>query len=117
MWMHTSPGRSTSDKLGPWAQNTNEHLFIDFPKYATNVDGSKRRSTHPKGTSGGPVFYLGDFNDPNTYQSNVTFRPMFEGIVIAKPHEGNVLMAVKIAAIVHALRVAAILPSADCDPA
>ena len=113
MWMHTSKGRSTHDKLGPWAANTTAHLFIDFGKYAENVDGSKRSSTHPRGTSGGPVFYLGDFSDPDTYRIDGTFQPMFEGIVIKRSVEGNALIAVKIVSILHALSDAGLLPPHD----
>ena len=98
LWTHTSPGRSTDG-----------HLSIDFPKYAENMDGTKRTSTHPRGTSGGPVFYLGDFGDPGTYWVDSSFQPMFEGIVVEKPVGGRALRAVKIAVIISALQRAGLL--------
>jgi hypothetical protein len=111
LWMHTARGRSNDDKIGGWAKNSEHHLFIEFPKYANRVDGTKKSSTHPRGTSGGPVFYLGDFGDPETYRVGSTFQSRLEGIVIEKPRMGNALVAVKIAAIVQALRNARVLQS------
>ncbi len=112
MWMHTAEGSSTRDDLGEWAKHTNAHVFVDFYKYAENIDGTKRNSTHPQGTSGGPVFYVGDFSDPDTYRFDSTFQPILEGIVIERP-KGNALVAVKVAAITHALRRARVLPVSD----
>jgi hypothetical protein len=98
LWMHTSTGRSA-----------NGHLLVDFPKYAENLDGTKRTSTHPRGTSGGPVLYLGDFGDPETYRVDSSFQPMLEGIVVEKPIAGRELKAVKIAVIINALQQAGLL--------
>ena len=73
MWMHTSQGRSTYPELAAWAAQTTAHIYVDFHKYAEKLDGSKRNSTNPKGTSGGPVFYLGDFSDPDTFRRDSKF--------------------------------------------
>lgn len=106
LWMHVSPGRSNDDRPGNWAKQTQDHLFIDFPKRVNTVDGGKRDSTKPTGSSGGPVFYLGDFGDPEAYRANGSFQPILEGIVIARPGGSNVLVAVKIGAILKALQSA-----------
>ena len=74
LWRHTGRGRSNHDKIGEWAQRTQDHLFVEFGKYANRADGTKKTSTHPRGTSGGPVFYLGDFGDPETYRPDPPFN-------------------------------------------
>jgi hypothetical protein len=48
------------------------------------------------------VFYLGDFNDPETYRAGSTFRPRLEGIIIEKPSEVPVLVGVRIGTIIGA---------------
>jgi hypothetical protein len=85
---------------------TPRHLFIDFPKYVNAVDGSKRTTTQPQGTSGGPVFYLGDFNNPGTYRENSNFQPTLEAIIIEKPNRAPVLIAVRIGTIIQSLQKA-----------
>jgi hypothetical protein len=74
------------------------------------ADGAKRRSTHPQGTSGGPVFYIGDFDNLETYRAGANFQPMFEAIIIRKPTEGPVLVAVRVGAIIGALKHKGLLP-------
>jgi hypothetical protein len=105
--------RSTCPELAPWAAHTTAHIFVDFHKYAERVDGSKRNSTHPKGTSGGPVFYLGDFNDPDTFRYERKFQPMLEGIVVERSEARCTLIAVKISAIEWALQAAGMLPRSE----
>jgi len=103
LWMHVAPGRSKHQKLGKWGQATEQHLFVDFQKYASTTAGTRKRSTHPQGTSGGPVFYIGDFGIPDTYRVEATFQPMLEGITIEKPSGADALVAVKIGAIIDAM--------------
>ena len=113
MWMHVSKGRSTHDALAPWATRTTEHLFVEFDKYAATVEGRRRSSTDPTGTSGGPIFYLGNFNDPEIYRSGTRFQPMLEGILIERSRTAKVLVGVKIAPIIHALHFAGLLPAPE----
>lgn len=80
------------------------HLFIKFDKYAKTPEGIQRSSTEPRGVSGGPVFYLGDFGDPETYRAGADFQPMLEGIVIERRRRAKVLIAVKVAAIIETMR-------------
>jgi hypothetical protein len=111
MWMHSARGHSTNDKIGAWAATTQSHLFIEFAKYASNSDGSKRNSTEPRGTSGGPVFYLGDFGDPDIYRHDANFRSSLDAIIIEKSSEAKVLVAVRINTILQVLRNSDLLPS------
>lgn len=104
MWSHTGPGSSTHEGLGSWALHTPAHLFVKFDKYAKTPEGTKRSSTEPRGISGGPVFYLGDFGDPETYRAAANFQPMLEGIVIERHRRAKVLVAIKITAIIEAIR-------------
>jgi hypothetical protein len=104
MWTHTGAGSSTHEGLGSWALHTPAHLFIKLDKYAKTPEGTKRSSTEPRGVSGGSVFYLGDFGDPETYRAGAGFQPMLDGIMIERHRQAKVLAAVKIAAIIEAMR-------------
>jgi hypothetical protein len=113
LWMHIGAGKSRSADLDAWAATTNEHLFLTFDKYASNLDGTKRTSTNPKGTSGGPIFHLGNFGDPETYRADQIFTPRLEAIVVERSTKARVLIGVKVGAIIAALQKAEVLPALD----
>jgi hypothetical protein len=48
------------------------------------------------------VFYIGDFNDPETCRAGATLQPKLEGIIIAKPIKAPALVTVRIRAIIGA---------------
>jgi hypothetical protein len=109
-WNHIGPGRLTNESLGEWAKKTTDHLFIDVPKkHAKNADGEKINAVHPKGTSGGAVFYVGDFSDVSTFSSDKECRPMLEGIIIEGHLNERVLVAVQIGVVVQAARDSGLL--------
>jgi hypothetical protein len=104
-WNHVAPGRLTHAELGPWAKTTDDHLFIDLPKkHAKNTEGKIINAVHPQGSSGGPVFYIGDFADYDTYVVDRECRPMLEAIIIEGYVNQRTLVAVQIGAVIRALR-------------
>jgi hypothetical protein len=106
---HTAKGHSINDKVAPWARSTTDHLFVSYEKYSVDPKGVKRRSSEPRGMSGGPVFYIGDFGDPDIYQPGTDVRPTLEAIIIEKSNQGKVLIAVRIGTVMEALRNVGIL--------
>jgi hypothetical protein len=108
-WNHVAPGHFTHDEIGPWAKTTTDHLFIDLPKkHARNTEGQIINAVHPRGSSGGPVFYIGDFADYDTYAVDKECRPMLEAIIIEGYVNHRVLVATQIRSVVEALRDATI---------
>lgn len=110
LWMHTGPGASKTDKLGEWGKDTSAHLFIEFPKYPTTATGERRNTTEPRGSSGGPVFYDGNINEANAYNQELVFQPRLEAIIIKKPTNAGLLVAVKLGAIIDACSMRGIIP-------
>jgi hypothetical protein len=109
-WNHIAPGHLTHDGIGEWAKTTSDHLFIDVPKkHAVNVHGQKINAVHPKGASGGPVFYIGDFADYDNYSADKECRPMLEAIIIERKVEARTLITVQIRAVIKAAKSAGIL--------
>jgi len=104
-WNHVAPGHPTHADLGQWAKTTNDHLFVDLPKkHARNTEGEIINAVHPQGSSGGPVFYIGDFADFDTFGVNKECRPMLEAIIIEGYVNQRALVAVQIGAVIKALR-------------
>jgi len=102
-WNHVGPGHLTHEAVGPWAKTTTDHLFVDIPKkQARNVQGQTINAVHPKGTSGGPVFYMGDFASPATYAPDRECRPMLEAIIVERYVDARALVAVLISTVVKA---------------
>jgi hypothetical protein len=102
-WNHVAPGHMTHEKVGEWAKTTTDHLFVDLPKrQALNVEGKIINAVHPKGTSGGPVFYIGDFASYDTYFPDNECRPILEAIIIERDIGARTLIAVLIGTIVRA---------------
>jgi hypothetical protein len=106
---HTAEGHSMNDKVAPWARSTTDHLFVSYEKYSVDPNGVRRRSSEPRGMSGGPVFYIGDFGDPDIYQPGTEVRPTLEAIIIEKSDHGKVLISVNIGTVIEALRIDGIL--------
>lgn len=109
-WNHIGPGGLTHDGLGEWAKKTTEHLFIDVPKkHAKNAAGEKINAVHPKGTSGGAIFYVRDFSNASTFCPGTKCRPMLEGIIIEGHLNERVLVAVQIGVVIQAVRDSGLL--------
>jgi hypothetical protein len=104
-WNHVAPGHLTHDGLDPWAKSTSDHLFIDLPKrHAKNAEGKTINAVHPKGASGGPVFYMGDFADCDTYYAERECHPILEAIIIEGNPNARALVALVIQKLIGALR-------------
>src|SRR6266700_1027810 len=102
-WNHVGPGHLTHEAVGRWAEDTTDHLFVDIPKkHARNVQGQTINAVHPKGSSGGPVFYMGDFASPDMYAPDKECRPMLEAIIVERHSEARALVAVLIGTVVKA---------------
>jgi hypothetical protein len=96
-WNHIAPGHLTHDTIGEWARATADHLFIDIPKkHAVNAAGATINAVHPKGVSGGPVFYIGDFADYDSYSAVKDCHPMLEAIIVERVKEARTLITVQI---------------------
>jgi hypothetical protein len=108
LWMHVGAGRSSCEALD-WATASNAHLFLTFDKYASSADGTRRNSANPRGTSGGPIFHLGNFADPETYRADKPLQPTLDAIVVERSTQARVLIGVRVGAIVSALQIAKVL--------
>jgi hypothetical protein len=110
---HIAPGHLKHEGVGLWATTTSDHLFIDIPKrHAKNVGGQIINSIEPTGMSGGPVFYIGDFTDYDSFSPGTTCRPMLEAIIVERYTEARTLVTVLIDRIVKAARNSSALWSA-----
>jgi hypothetical protein len=104
LFMHTGIGYTDRNNLGALGSRySNANFFIEIGKQVTDIDGAKKNPVSPQGMSGGPVFHLGDRRNYNTMRDSPDFRPLLEGIMIERPADANVIVAVSIGAIVQTL--------------
>ena len=106
LFSHTSFGYSKWPQLTQWAEGTEAHMFVEYGKYGATALGDKRNAKNPKGASGGPVFYIGQFGELDTYRHDANYQPMLEAIIIRLPPNGGALVSVKMAVIIDAMKKA-----------
>jgi hypothetical protein len=104
LFIHTGIGYTDRNNLGVLASRySNANFFIEIGKHVTDIRGAKRNPVCLQGMSGGPVFHLGDRGNYNTMREGRDFKPLLEGIIIERPADANVIVAVSIGAIVQTL--------------
>jgi hypothetical protein len=81
-----------------------EHLFLNFEKHAHKASGERVNAFGPKGLSGGALLDLGDFTSRAIFVPNSQQCPTLSGMLIEHRDEHDVMVAVKIGAIVEGIR-------------
>lgn len=80
------------------------HYLIDYSaKYSKNCYGVRVSSTHTKGVSGGALFTMPGFKNPDYYAVDRKCMGMLTGILIEKPDQQHVLIFTRLSEIIKAI--------------
>ncbi len=81
-----------------------DHLFLRFEKRSFTGDGTCENTFGPIGLSGGALLDLGDFTSTEAYARDPTGSALLAGMVIECHWEHHALVAVRIDAVMDAIR-------------
>lgn len=93
------------DQLGKATPRYHEaNLFVELNKQVFDARGGKTGPVSVRGMSGGPIFCIGGLSDYESLRQKREFRSRLGGIIIEKPQDANVIVAISTSAIVHTVR-------------
>jgi hypothetical protein len=99
----------------PGRANEHAHILVNFDfKHSRLMDGRRTASGKPDGMSGGAVFDLGNLGDPAALTHPI--EPKLAGVFIEAHRPAGVIMATRIAPIVHWFRRTGALASLNTPP-
>lgn len=81
-----------------------DHIAIKHRRRSFFDNGAEENSFEPKGLSGGPLFDLGNFFNPEFHKLTVTNKPYLAGILIEKHINYHVILSVKIELVLKTIR-------------
>ncbi len=80
------------------------HLLLNFAKYAYTEEDERVQAFGPKGLSGGALIDLGDFSNLEMYAPDRPHKARLSGMLIEHRKDYEVIIAVKIEAIIEGIR-------------
>jgi hypothetical protein len=102
---HSAAGHMDPDKIGKASSRYHEaNLFVEVDKQVFDAEGAKTGPVSVRGMSGGPVFCIGELGDYDSLRQKHEFRARLEGIIIEKPRDANVIVAITTSVIVQTVR-------------
>ena len=111
LWPYTSYGKLSEEITESW-YDPEAHLFIDFSQRHSRdaATGKIVNSIKPRGASGGPVFFVSAFSDPEELRPGREANTPLEGIMIERNTKNAAVVAVKINLVLAAAREIGLLP-------
>lgn len=87
------------------ATSPDVHYLLDYSsKYSKDSRGKRVSSTSARGVSGGGLFWMPGFRNPENYAPNSPCVGKLIGILIEKPRSNNVLIYTRLSVIIAALK-------------